>query len=451
MGPRRAAGPERAAGARRRSPVLVLAAVAIVLLGLAACETEDPEGPVELTFAFGPDESDTLEPLIERFNATNDEDITVTWREMPRESDAYFAELVAELEGGDSDIDVFGADVVWTAELADNDLVVDLTSRFRDDYDADDFVAPALSSASYELRQWGVPWYTDAGVLLYRADLLADAGYDAPPATWDELRTMAATVTGNTDVEHGFVFQGADYEGGVVNLLEHIWSFGGRVLTTRASVAGAFGQNVMAPNVIVIDSSRTAEGLDHARELVVDGTTPAEVVDYREVESDLLFAEGDAVFLRSWPLAVAVATAGGLDIDQIGVAPLPVAREGDPSFSALGGWNLMVNDDSAFPSAAWTFIRYMTDAEQQRVRAEDGAFLPTLEALYDDDALAAAQPVLEVGRTAVEDARLRPVSPLYSEISPLLSAGFQDVLIGEASGQEVASRLQGDLDALIAN
>jgi multiple sugar transport system substrate-binding protein len=306
------------------------------------------------------------------------------------------APAVDELRAGDSDIDVFAADVVWTAELADD-------------------------------------------------------GYDAPPETWDELREMASAVMDTTDVPNGFIFQGADYEGGVANMLEHIWSFGGRVLTTQASVTGQFGESVMNPNVIVIDSARTAEGLDHAHQLIEDGITPEDVTTYREVETDQAFADGDAVFLRSWPLAVAIATEGGLDLDQVGAAPLPVARPGDPSFSTLGGWNLMIAADSPHEAAAWEFIRYMADAEQQRIRARDGAFLPTLESLYDDQELLDAQPVLAVGREAVENARVRPVSPLYSELSPLLASGFQAALLGEEEDAALAAQLQRELEDLVAS
>ncbi|MED5621984.1 sugar ABC transporter substrate-binding protein [Ideonella sp. BN130291] len=39
-------------------------------------------------------------------------------------------------------------------------------------------------------RLVGIPWYVDTRLLFYRSDLLRDAGFDAPPRTWDEWRRM---------------------------------------------------------------------------------------------------------------------------------------------------------------------------------------------------------------------------------------------------------------------
>ncbi|WP_255516281.1 sugar ABC transporter substrate-binding protein [Luteimonas suaedae] len=40
----------------------------------------------------------------------------------------------------------------------------------------------------------GVPWYVDTRLLFYRKDILADAGFDAPPSSWDEWEAAMAAV-----------------------------------------------------------------------------------------------------------------------------------------------------------------------------------------------------------------------------------------------------------------
>ncbi|MEF8796165.1 MAG: extracellular solute-binding protein [Salinivenus sp.] len=170
--------------------------------------------PTEIIFAFGPDDSGPLQPLIDAFNREHEGDIRVHRREMARASDAYYRQLVSDFEADAADMDVFGADIVWTAPLVRRGWVQNLSRRFYGAYDPDGFIEPALRSATYRSRTWGVPWYTDAGVLFYRRDLLAESGLSDPPSTWAELVSAAQTVQSEAGIEHGFVFQGDEYEGG---------------------------------------------------------------------------------------------------------------------------------------------------------------------------------------------------------------------------------------------
>ena len=41
---------------------------------------------------------------------------------------------------------------------------------------------------------YGIPWYVDTNVLYYRRDMLQQAGFDAPPATWDEWTQMLGAI-----------------------------------------------------------------------------------------------------------------------------------------------------------------------------------------------------------------------------------------------------------------
>ena len=52
--------------------------------------------------------------------------------------------------------------------------------------DPADYDAGILDTNVMTGGQFGVPWYVDTRLLFYRRDLLAQAGYDAPPRDWDE-------------------------------------------------------------------------------------------------------------------------------------------------------------------------------------------------------------------------------------------------------------------------
>jgi multiple sugar transport system substrate-binding protein len=409
------------------------------------------DGGTEIVFASGPDDTGTVQRIVDAFNEAHRGKIHVTWRPMDRESEVHRADLTKELSSGTGNIDLLASDVIWTAELAKKDYVVDLTHRFDDAYERDDLLAPALGSATYRLRVWGVPWYTDAGMLFYRKDMLAAGGFDQPPATWDELASMARRVQEMTGTLHGFVFQGARYEGGTVNAAEYIWSAGGEMMTGQITTTGLVVTRVAETDAIRIRSKEAARGFDVARQLVTDGVAPAEVVDFKEKEALDAFVSGNAVFLRSWPYAFGVLRKAGLTADQVGIATLPTASKGGRSLSCLGGWNLMINARSseAEQDAAWTLIRYLTDEAQQRLQAREAGLLPILVELYEDPELVRAVPAMRLGKQVFDsNLRSRPKSPFYSEMSSSIAGAFHRTLKGELTGAEAVKLLDQELRAI---
>ena len=58
-------------------------------------------------------------------------------------------------------------------------------------------------------------------VLYYRTDVLEQFGFDAPPTTWEELKSMAKTITEGSNGEiMGFQFKGADDQ---LNAINYSW------------------------------------------------------------------------------------------------------------------------------------------------------------------------------------------------------------------------------------
>lgn len=434
-------------------PAWLLAAglgLAATLMLVAPLQAEG--GAIEIVFASAPDDTGTVQRLVDAFNESNRGTIQVTWRQMSPDNDVHRRRLLKELSSGRSAIDLIASDVIWTAEFAEEGWVEDVTDRFYGAYDRDSFLAPALESAIYRLRIWGVPWYTDAGLLFYRKDKLAQSGFTAPPATWEELARMARKVMKDTGTRYGFVFQGAQYEGATANAAEFIWSAGGELMTSRVRVTGVVVQDVIETDSVLVGSDKAARGLDIARKLVAEGISPAAVATFRERQGLDVFVAGDAVFLRSWPYVYGALRKAGFTPDQFGVASLPAASSGGRSASCLGGWNLMINARSSKSErdAAWKLVRYLTAPDQQKSQARGAGLLPILSGLYDDPHLVEEVPVMGRGKEVfTSQLHARPASPFYSEMSAAIARAFNKTLKGELTGTEAAQILDKELSAIV--
>jgi multiple sugar transport system substrate-binding protein len=406
----------------------------VALLGASGCGGGGADSG-NVVFAMGRDVSGTLQDLIDKFNEQNKGNFQVTFREMPVDTGQYFDQLRTELQAGASEIDVIGGDVIWPAQFAANGWILDVSDRFPES-DRQKYLPAPVDSLVYQGAIYGVPWFTDAGMLYYRADLLEQAGFSEPPATWEELKDMALKTMQDTGTEDGLVFQGSDYEGGTVNGLEYIWTHGG---------------DILSGDQVIIDSPESVAGLETEHSMIADGVAPQAVSTYKEGETDPAFLGGRSVFARNWPYMYALAEdpeTSRIKADQIGIAPLP-AGEGGQSFSGLGGWNMMINANSQKQDQAWEFVRFMTGEEGQRQRALSATLLPTLKSLYEDQEVLDQVPVIRLGKEAIQSTKSRPVSPYYSDMSLKMAEQFSLSLKGDVAPEEAVKTLQTELTSII--
>ena len=410
----------------------------VSLLGAPGCSGEKREGRARLVFSHGPEGAEIWQKQIDHFNKQHRGEIEVVLHQAPADTGQYFEMLRTGFQAGETRADVISGDVIWPAQFAANGWISDLSNRFSSSR-RNRHLPGAIASNTHEGRIYGVPWFTDAGMLYYRKDLLEKSGYTQAPKTWDELQEMVDRIQREQGIKYGFVFQGADYEGGVVNALEFVWNAGGDVLDPKGEV--------------VIGEPRAVDGLRAARGLIESGASPEAVSSFKELEAYTIFLAGDAVFMRNWPFVYALSadsSVSKIKPEQIGLAPLPTARSGGRSSSGLGGWNLMINAASDKPDEAWTFIEYLSAPERQRARALQGGYLPTIKNLYDDAEILEKVPVAALGKEAIKNVRSRPASPFYYDISLSISERFHASLTGSISPDEAAATLQRDLEKILA-
>lgn len=403
------------------------------LLGASGCGGGGG-GSGNLVFSMGPDDPNkTVSKLVDKFNKQNEGEFQVTYREMPADTGQYFDKLRTEFQAGGGDIDVIGADVIWPIQFAAQGWLQDLSDNFPQS-EQQKFLSAPIEAGTYEGGIYAVPWFTDAGLLYYRSDLL-----DTPPKTWDELKQMAQSVSQQEGIPNGFVFQGSNYEGGVCNALEQIWTHGGEALS-----------NVTSGDV-VINSPESVAGLETYRSMIADGVAPQAVANFTETESVPVFGRGEAVFLREWPGTYGDIQGGAykLKAEQVGVAPIPVAQ-GNQSFSTLGGWNMAINAATDMPDEAWAFVEFMTNEENLKFRAIQGGYIPGRSSLLDDPEVEEATPIVGLAKEILLDnAKSRPVTQYYGDMSLEMQEQFNAALKGDVSPQQAAKTLQQNLSSIM--
>ena len=344
----------------KRTAFPVLAAVAVAGLTLAGCSGAPAE-----TEASGP--------------------LTV-W--VMGDSGANFETLVA-----DSGIDVDVVAIPWdsideklTTAVASGsgpDILQIGLSKLRTFADAgalmplDDAIAdhPGIDPANFPAGVSGtatavggeivsIPWTSDTRVLFTRTDILAEAGIDAPPATWDELRADAKVLAQRGEGQYGYYIPQWD----APLPIEMTWSNGGDVIDSDGNVD--------------FDTPEFHAAVDLYTGLYADGSVPTNG-DFDQQQG---FISGVAPMLVSGPyLGKGVADAAPELEGKWQASPLPAGDGG--SVSLFAGSNLGVWHNTDQKEAALDLLEYVSQPEQQLAWYGLTGELPTVSSALSDATL----------------------------------------------------------------
>jgi multiple sugar transport system substrate-binding protein len=387
------------------------------LLAVGACADRPPApGPITLVFKhariLGP--ADPIPGLLREFEAAHP-GVRVQTETLPWTSDEQHQFYVINLEGRSPGFDVMMLDVIWVPEFARAGWLLDLSARVSPD-DLTPFFPSAVAPATWNGRVWALPWNMNVGLLYYRTDLLARYGL-LPPATWDELAAQVARVrAGERDARlDGYLWQGKQYEGMVVNVLEAFW---------------ANGTTLLGPgDTLFPDAGRAAEALAVLRGFIERGVSPRWVTGADEELTRRAFGDGRAIFLRNWPYALDLFEAAGSAVQgRVDLAPLPGPTPGSGAGST-GGSHLGISRRTAHPEEAVALARFLTSERAQRAMLA-GTLYPTRMALYDDPELVRRHPALPRIRDLMRAGRPRPITPHYLLLSTTLQPELSAVLVG---------------------
>ena len=404
-------------------------------IDISICGTAD-----EVTITYVGDPVDTAKQAelatIARFNEYCP-NITVNRIDGEPSTTDLMATYLTVFEAQASDLDVIRVDVVFPGVLADH--LLDL-NPYTPQEQLDSYIPSLLVNNTVEGRLVALPIRLGFGMLYYRTDLLDKYGFDNPPATWDELETMAQTIQdgeraeGNSDF-WGYLWQGDAYEGLTCNAMEWQVSNGGGMIINPDG-------EIEVNNPAAIAAFERAAGW-------VGTISPPAVISFNEPASNEVWLAGNGAFMRYWPGAYGTSIASDLIGDKFATAPLPAGDSGQGA-STMGGWEIGVSRYSDHPEAAAAFAVFMTGIENAKYYAIDTTFPPVILDLYNDPDVQAAVPY--ASPEIVEIVTPRPstvTADLYTEVSRLYFTAVHNILTGELDAATAMDLLELDLEILL--
>jgi multiple sugar transport system substrate-binding protein len=413
---------------------LIAALIAALMLAIAGCGSdEDDEGggaadaekvgqakaEGDVTWCIGKDTSGAFGTVVDSFNKANP-NANVKLLQLPEAADEQRRLQIQRLRAKNTECDVLGMDVIWTAEYAAQGWLLDVSDFISEN--GDQFIESTVATTEFEGKNYAVPFNSNAGFIYYRTDQV-----DSPPEDWETLYEQAAE--GN-----GVVYQGFRYEGLTVNFLELLYSAGGNVVSDDGKEATA-------------DSQEVKDVLKFMADGIKNGAAPKANTTYKEEESRRAFESGNATFMRNWPYAYSLGKESKI-ADNFDITTFP-GYAGNEGAGVLGGYDLAISAYSKNPEGSLAFIEYATGEEQQKLMATEASLPPTLSSVYDDPEVKKALPFAEQLRTAIEQAQPRPVSPVYPLISEAIYNNVFAALQGDMSPDEAASKMNEEIQKAV--
>ena len=302
-------------------------------------------------------------------------------------------------------------------------------------YAPDDFIPSIADSLSVDGDLYSVPFYGESSFLMYRADLVEQAGLEMPERpTWQEVADLAEQLDDPGSGRAGICLRGLPG-----------W---GQVLAPLDTVVNTFGGRWFDPGWNArLDSPEFQEAVGFYVDLVQTYGQPGAAssgfqecaTSYSQGSSAMWYDATSAVSTIEDPEASTV-------VGKNGYAQAPVVRTDASGW--LYSWSLAMPRTTEHADEAWSFMAWMTDQDYIRLVGEElgwervppGSRLSTYEIpQYAEVAEAYAEPTL----TALSDA-----DPSDPTVEPVPYTGIQFVGIPEF--QDLGTRVSQQITAAIA-
>lgn len=420
------------------------AALAVTALALSACSSssgdEANDGPIALTMLthYGSEPLKSgLQDMVDEWNSANP-DIQVTTQAV-KYDDLLKTITIQQTSGRSADIvqsySLWGGQLDKANVLAEvpDDVVADISSAYS---------PTAIGSAEVDGKIVGYPTEVQTYALFYNKKLLAEAGYDAPPQTWDEMAEIAAATT-QTDAAGNTTVEGFGLHGGWDSAAVHPWQ------SLMQSAGGSFLSDDGTEATFASEAGVAA--LEFEAQLFEDGS------------ADLGFntlagfpANQTAMTINAGWWIGSLKTIMGEEYANIGVAPVPGPEAGQVG-SVGYGFFMGVTKSSKKQDAAWEFLTWLNAEKNADGVTRMGEFQydqGTIPGRTDDATVladVAADPNLQVFVDALTYAVPESNSPAGQEIKTELHKSIDAAWVGSVDAKKTLEGAQDFANSKLGN
>ena len=310
--------------------------------------------------------------------------------------------------------------------------------------DRADFIDIALTD--YKGHPYIMPYGLDTRVLYYRTDLLEEAGFTAPPQTWDQLVEYAQALTkdldgdGNID-QWGFVSLGL--AGQVFNtytFFDFLFQKGGQIFDEDGNPTFNSPEGVEALQFMV--------DLKNLYEVM-----PPDVISYDNNEVHEGFLAGKFAMANHWPYLYGMTA--GTDLEDVVGYALEPAPEGGVSATTFNRWGFGIPLMSENKETAWDLIQFLTSTESGIFEYSQMLDWPVRKSVYESPDLADLVPerhrqfsefIFNVSESNAETVIL----PRGGETSQILGDYIDQAMAGQMSPEEALNAAADAIEELLA-
>lgn len=362
--------------------------------------------------------------------------------------DRLRAELIRNSERAVSIYDIVAVDLPWLGEMAEEGRLLPLDNFLNaSGFDQSDIYEDALASSYWKGRQYGVPIMVSGELLVYRTDLLDEAGL-TPPQTTDELLEVAGALHRAAAGQAGIVWNGGRGTALGHTVLMLMAAFGQSVLDLPQTENGfdftAVDHESIRPMFDSEAATLTADFLLKLREF-----SPPDVLYMTWYDRAKAYAEGRAAMAYSHSLLAPV-----YELDRsspayrkTGYRPHPTYRNCRP-IAPMGGYSIAIpsNISAKRVEAVSQALQALTSASAAKLYIRNGSLSSPRRSVSLDPEVRALSPMIATVDDMEAQGHLRiwprPPLPGIADVIAIAGEEFHDMLLEKKTKAEAIETAQ---------